>query len=62
MTFGLLLTAYKLRHSTISNLVSAGLHLLAIAEIFGTSGEMIERHYGRLASDAAVKALGELAL
>jgi len=55
-------TAYTLRHSTITDLVSAGLPLLTIAQISGTSAEMIERHYGHLASDAAVKALGELAL
>lgn len=55
-------TAYTLRHSTITDLVSAGLPLLTIAQISGTSAEMIERHYGHLASDAAVKALGELAI
>jgi integrase len=53
---------YTLRHSTITDLVIAGLPLLTIAQISGTSAEMIERHYGHLASDAAVKALGELAL
>lgn len=55
-------TAYTLRHSTITDLVSAGLPLLTIAQISGTSAEMIERHYGHLASGAAVKALGALAL
>lgn len=55
-------TAYTLRHSTITDLVSAGLPLLTIAQISGTSAEMIERHYGHLAADAAVKALGELSL
>lgn len=55
-------TAYTLRHSTITDLVSAGLPLLTIAQISGTSAEMIERHYGHLASDAAVKALGKLSL
>ena len=55
-------TAYTLRHSTITDLVSAGLPLLTIAQISGTSAEMIERHYGHLASDAAMKALSELAL
>lgn len=55
-------TAYTLRHSTITDLVSAGLPLLTIAQISGTSAEMIERHYGHLASDAAVRALGELSL
>jgi integrase len=55
-------TAYTLRHSTITDLVTAGLPLLTIAQISGTSAEMIERHYGHLASRAAVKALGKLAL
>lgn len=55
-------TAYTLRHSTITDLVSAGLPLLTIAQISGTSAEMIERHYGHLVSDAAMKALSELAL
>ena len=55
-------TAYTLRHSTITDLVSLGLPLLTIAQISGTSAEMIERHYGHLASNAAVKALGELAI
>jgi len=55
-------SAYTLRHSTITDLVRAGLPLLTIAQISGTSVEMIERHYGHLASDAAVKALGELAI
>jgi hypothetical protein len=55
-------TAYTLRHSTITDLVTAGLPLLTIAQISGTSAEMIERHYGHLARDAAVKALEALAL
>lgn len=55
-------TAYTLRHSTITDLVRGGLPLLTIAQISGTSVEMIERHYGHLTKDAAVKALGELAL
>jgi integrase len=55
-------TAYTLRHSTITDLVTARLPLLTIAQISGTSAEMIERHYGHLARDAAVEALGALAL
>lgn len=55
-------TAYTLRHSTITDLVTAGLPLLHIAQISGTSVEMIERHYGHLASDAALKALAVLTL
>ena len=55
-------TAYTLRHSTITDLVIAKLPLLTIAQISGTSAEMIERHYGHLARDAAIKALKELEL
>jgi integrase len=55
-------TAYTLRHSTITDLVREGLPLLTIAQISGTSAEMIEKHYGHLGRDAAVKALEALAL
>ncbi len=55
-------TAYTLRHSTITDLVIGGLPLLTIAQISGTSAEMIERHYGHLVSDSALKALSKLAL
>ena len=55
-------TAYTLRHSTITDLVKTKLPLLTIAQISGTSAEMIEKHYGHLARDAAVDALGKLAL
>lgn len=55
-------TAYTLRHSTITDLVNTGKPLLTIAQISGTSVAMIERHYGHLTGDAAIEALGELAL
>lgn len=55
-------TAYTLRHSIISELVEAGLPLLTIAQISGTSVEMIERHYGHLNAKAAAEALAGLAL
>ena len=55
-------TAYTLRHSTITDLVSAGLPLLTVAQISGTSAAMIERHYGHLNSAAATEALAGLAL
>jgi integrase len=55
-------TAYTLRHSTITDLVTAGLPLLTVAQISGTSAEMIERHYGHLARHAATEALAGLAL
>lgn len=55
-------TAYTLRHSTITDLVNDGLPLLAVAQISGTSAEMIERHYGHLSRHAAAEALAKLAL
>ncbi|WP_341476561.1 tyrosine-type recombinase/integrase [Sandarakinorhabdus cyanobacteriorum] len=56
------LTAYTLRHSTITDLVIDGLPLLTIAQASGTSVQMIEKHYGHLRSDGLAKALAALAL
>ena len=56
------LTAYSLRHSVITDLVTGGLDLLTVAQISGTSVAMIERHYGHLRSDHAAAALAGLAL
>jgi integrase len=55
-------TAYTLRHSTITDLVNGGLPLLTVAQISGTSAVMIERHYGHLGRTAATEALAGLAL
>jgi integrase len=55
-------TAYTLRHSTITDLVSAGAPLLLVAQISDTSVEMIERHYGHLVQNQATEALAGLAL
>ena len=55
-------TAYTLRHSTITDLVTGGLDLLTVAQIAGTSVRMIERHYGHLQRDRARDALATLAL
>lgn len=55
-------TAYVLRHSTISDLVHGGLDLLTVAQISGTSVRMIEQHYGHLRGDVAADALAKLAL
>lgn len=54
-------TVYTLRHSISTDLVRHGLPPLTIAHISGTSAGMIERHYGHMARDAAVKALAGLA-
>lgn len=55
-------TAYTLRHSVITDLVTGGLDLLTIAQISGTSVAMIEQHYGHLRKDHAAAALAALAL
>jgi integrase len=55
-------TAYTLRHSTITDLVTGGLDLLTIAQVSGTSVRMIEKHYGHLRGEYAAKALAALAL
>jgi site-specific recombinase XerD len=55
-------TAYTLRHSTITDLVTSGLDLLTVAQVSGTSVAMIERHYGHLQRKRAADALAGLAL
>jgi integrase len=55
-------TAYTLRHSVITDLVTGGLDLLTVAQLSGTSVAMIERHYGHLRADHAAAALATLAL
>lgn len=55
-------TAYSLRHSVITDLIGAGLDVLTVARLSGTSVAMIERHYGHLRADHAAAALAALAL
>lgn len=55
-------TAYTLRHSTITDLVTSGLDLLTVAKVAGTSVAMIEKHYGHLQKKRAADALAGLAL
>ena len=54
--------AYTLRHSVITDLVVTGLDLLTVAQLSGTSVEMIERHYGHLRPSKSVQALESLSL
>ena len=56
------ITAYALRHSTITDLVTGGLDLLTVAQVSGTSVQMIERHYGHYRADLAAAALATLTL
>lgn len=55
-------TAYSLRHSIITDLVTGGLNLLTVAQISGTSVAMIERFYGHYQRKQAADALAKLAL
>lgn len=55
-------TAYTLRHSTITDLVTGGLDLLTVAQVSGTSVAMIEEHYGHLRKEHAAVALAGLVL
>ena len=54
--------AYTLRHSTVTDLVTAGTDLFTVAKLAGTSIAMIERHYGHLQQTHARKALEGLSL
>lgn len=55
-------TAYTLRHSVITDLVTGGLDLLTVAQLSGTSVLMVERHYGHHRAEHAAAALAGLAL
>jgi len=55
-------TAYALRHSTITDLIVDGVPLLTVAQLAGTSVAMIERHYGHLLQAQATAALSKLVL
>jgi integrase len=56
-------TAYALRHSTITDLIALHrLDTLTVAQLSGTSLQMIESHYGHLLREHAAKALASLAL
>ena len=56
-------TAYSLRHSTITDLIAgAGLDVLTVAVLAGTSLQMIEKHYGHLLHGKAAAALASLSI
>lgn len=56
-------TAYALRHSAITDLIALHrLDTLTVAQLAGTSLQMIERHYGHLLREHAAAALAKLAL
>lgn len=55
-------TLYTLRHSLITDLVTAGADLATVASIAGTSMLMIQRNYHHLQQEAAAAALERVAL
>lgn len=55
-------TAYTIRHSTITDLVTDALDLFTVAALSGTSVAMIERHYGHLQAERSRAALARLVL
>lgn len=55
-------TTYSIRHSTITDLIHAGVDSMTVAQLAGTSVVMIEKHYGHLTRDHARSALAALAL
>ena len=56
-------TAYTLRHSVITDLIALHrLDLLTVAQLSGTSLEMIDQHYGHLLQQHGADALALLAL
>ena len=55
-------TTYSIRHSTITDLIHAGVDSLTVAQLSGTSVSMIEKHYGHLTRDHARTALAALTL
>lgn len=56
------ISAYALRHSTITDLIADGVPTLTVAQLSGTSVAMIERHYGHLLQKQAQAALAKLVL
>lgn len=55
-------TAYVLRHSVITDLITEGVDTLTVARLSGTSLPMIERHYGHLRAAHGAAALAKLSL
>lgn len=55
-------TLYALRHSTITDLVAAGVDPATVATMAGTSLLMIQKNYFQLQQDAAAAALERIAL
>jgi len=51
---------YTLRHSWITDAIVAGMDLLTVSKLAGTSLLMIEKHYGHLVQDGAREKLAAI--
>ena len=51
---------YTLRHSWITDAIIGGMDPVTVARLTGTSLEMISKHYGHLAQDAARDKLAQI--
>lgn len=54
--------AYTIRHSVITDLIAAGLDLLQVSKLSGTSLRMIEKHYGQHLRERQEEALDKIAI
>jgi site-specific recombinase XerD len=54
--------AYTIRHSVITDLVTAGLDLLQVAKLAGTSLKMIDEHYGKHQTERQTAVLEKIAI
>jgi integrase len=55
-------TAYAMRHSTITDLIHGGLDLMTVAQLSATSLVMIDRHYGHLTGIQSRTGLSKLTI
>ncbi len=53
---------YSLRHTAISEMIAGGIDSFIVAQLAGTSTEMIDKHYGHLRHDRTRELLDALAL
>ncbi len=54
------ITAYSYRHLWITDALTAGVDILVVARMAGTSVEMIQKVYGHFRQSVARRALGRL--
>ncbi|MFM1907984.1 MAG: hypothetical protein RLZZ591_1661 [Pseudomonadota bacterium] len=53
---------YSLRHAVITDMVAAGVDLLTVSRLSGTSMAMLQKHYGHLIPSVAAAAIASVAI